>query len=327
MSVPGRNLISLTCSWCCFFFAAAFAFFSSYNRLPKSMIFATGGSEDSAINTRSRSFSRAATSASFVLTTPICSPVGPIKRTCGARISSLISVRFSPGAPLGCALLITLSPTQYRNGHATQYRCEACQQRRLRSLHLSLHRNGSAQPPAGFPLLYHRSRVNTGPVVKCGGGFYSRSSHCANPISREDLERQAFFPLFSHIHAVNPSLSSQLLALETTTAATNPRYFRAKCQQNAPSFQELHDATSRGFVSTHLLRHIRRLDGLASKNRPASCRIAKHDLNNLSKNIRFSDHKTLLRQAALPRQHRAHPKHSIMHFPPYPRWHRHPHAC
>jgi len=51
---------------------------------------ATGGLELGATSTRSRSASCASRSATSILTTPTCSPLGPTSRTSGTRIRSFV---------------------------------------------------------------------------------------------------------------------------------------------------------------------------------------------------------------------------------------------
>ena len=94
----GRNLTSLTCvTFCRFFDSCSFFFFSNVN-LPKSITLQTGGLACSAMTTTSSPSSRPFASAVCGSTTPSCSPVELIRRTCWKRrMYSLIGEFFVGG--------------------------------------------------------------------------------------------------------------------------------------------------------------------------------------------------------------------------------------
>ena len=69
------------------------------------MILATGGFELGATSTRSRSASCARRMAWSMLTTPICSPAGPTRRTSGTRIRSFVRGSLMRYSFSGCFML------------------------------------------------------------------------------------------------------------------------------------------------------------------------------------------------------------------------------
>lgn len=83
------------------------------------MILQTGGRASGATSTRSRSASRATRNASSTRTIPTCSPPGPMSRTSGTRMRSLMRVSVLMGPPrssgvVGRPQAITATPCSTR---------------------------------------------------------------------------------------------------------------------------------------------------------------------------------------------------------------------